>query len=55
VKSRLAILALAAASMLPAVAMGQGSGPVLAPGESAALSNELPKELEGVELSLIHI
>ena len=48
-KIRLAILALAAASMLPAVAAGQGSGPVLAPGESAALSNELPKELEGVE------
>ncbi|MDI9410426.1 MAG: SCO family protein [Bacteroidia bacterium] len=48
-KNCLTILALAAASMLSAVAMGQGSGPVLAPGESAALSNELPKELEGVE------
>ncbi|MBM4110208.1 MAG: SCO family protein [Phycisphaerae bacterium] len=48
-KTRLAILALATASVLPAVAMGQSSAPVIAPGEAAALSSELPKELEGVE------
>ncbi len=46
---RSAILATTTSLMLTAIACGQASSPIISPGQSDALSAELPKELQGVE------